>query len=131
MSMTKAEAKTSLTIAGGDLHWLMGLVQKVQDSFSVTVVHHPNALSTITVDSEGRRQAAIVELHTGDSAIDVRHFLERSPGVRVTFVADEMPLRHAVARVIRERGHAVVSRREPAFIIAATVAALMASREAT
>ena len=72
---------------------------------------------------------AIVTLSDSDSAIDVRALLDRSPGVRFVFVALAPPLRHAVARIIREAGHAVVSVDEPPLVVVATVAALMAREE--
>jgi hypothetical protein len=129
MTMTRSRAKPGLTIAGSDLSWLMELLQATQDTFTVTVVQTAHAISTQLIAREDESTAAVVELHPTSSAIDVRDLLDRSPNVRFVFIADVLPLRHAVARIIRERGHAVLARSEPSFVIAATVAALMAGRE--
>jgi hypothetical protein len=118
--------KVHLTIAGSDLGWLMRILQATQTAFSVTAVQASRPVLTLTFSKLGECQAAVVELHAESSAADVRDLLDRSPGVRFVFVADTMPLRHAVARVIREGGHAVISRADPPFVIAATLAALMA-----
>jgi hypothetical protein len=129
MTMTGARAKPGLTIAGSSLAWLMELLQVTQDTFTVTIVQTTHAISTPVIVRVDEPAAAIVELNPTSSAIDVRDLLDRSPGVRFIFIADALPLRHAVARIIRERGHAVIARNEPSFVIAATVAALMAPDE--
>jgi hypothetical protein len=107
----------------------MELLRVTQDTFTVTIVQTAHAISTQLIVREGECAGAVVELHATSSTIDVRDLLERSPNVRFLFIADALPLRHAVAHIIRERGHAVLARSEPSFVIAATVAALMAEHE--
>jgi hypothetical protein len=119
---------TQLTVAGGDLSWLMAIAHSARGAFGVTVLHRPRALSELTFEGEGNRsiQCAIVELDARTSAMEMHELLDRSPHVRFVFVVGQLPLRHTVAHVIRERGHAVVSRRDAPFVIVATAAALMA-----
>jgi hypothetical protein len=127
--MARAAARTSLTVAGGDLAWLMSVLQATQGTFTVTVVEDPHPVATRIFGDGCDPHAAIVEIDETSAATDVRALLERSPKVRFLFMVRALPLRHAVARVIREGGHAVLSRSERPFVIAATVTALMVERE--
>jgi hypothetical protein len=126
MTMTKSEPKTRLTIAGGDLGWLMSVLQPIQNTYAVTVVHTAHPILELGRERGDEPACAIVALSSHDSAMDIRDLLDRSPGVRFVFVAQALPLRPAVARVIREHGHAVLSSVDAPFLIAATAAALMA-----
>jgi hypothetical protein len=60
------------------------------------------------------------------SVTDLRDLFARCPGVHFVFVARTLPVRHAVARVIREAGHTVLARSESPLVIAATATALLA-----
>jgi hypothetical protein len=127
MTMARARAKPGLTIAGGDLAWLMDLLRVMQDTYAVTVVHTPRASG---MRADVQTGVAIVELDNRTSAPDVRDLLDASPGVRFLFIADVLPLRHALARIVRARGHAVLARNEPLVVVAATLTALLAEGEA-
>jgi hypothetical protein len=118
-----------LTIAGRDLGWLMAITQAAGRTFSVTVVHQTDPVGSLRVPRDGRPSCAIVELDEHASALDLRDLFARCPGVCFLFVAPELPLRHAVARVIRERGHAVVRRSESPLVVVATAVALRTERE--
>jgi hypothetical protein len=129
MPVTRSAAKPGLTLAGRDLTMLISVAQATGRTFAVTIAQQTDPVTSLTWPepvSEGR-EVAVVEIHDGDSSTDVHALLERSPGVRFLFLADALPLRHAVARVIRDGGHAVVPRTEPAFVIAATAVALLAT----
>jgi hypothetical protein len=129
MTLARARAKPALTIAGRDLGWLMSLLQATQDTFTVSVVQTTRAVATRLNVSNETVNGAIVQLDAASSAIDVRDLLDRSSGVRFLFIADHLPLRHTVARIIRERGHTVLARDEATFVVAATLTALMAEAE--
>jgi uncharacterized protein (DUF58 family) len=129
MTNAMTGTKVSLTVAGSDLSWLMDVVQAVQATYSVTAVQTPHPVSDLSPARSDQPSCAIVALSDDDSAVDVRELLDRSPHVRFVFVAQTLPVRHAVARVIREHGHTVLSCSEPALVIAATATALMTEPE--
>jgi hypothetical protein len=118
-----------LTIAGSDLSWLMSVLHATHGAFAATVVEMPHPVASLRLRDDEDRAGAIVQIGEDSSAIDVRALLDRSPNVRFVFVANALPLRHAVARVIRERGHAIVSRQDSPFVIAATLIALLAASD--
>jgi hypothetical protein len=130
MTSASVTAKATLTIAGPDLGWLMAVMQAAASAFSVTVVHETDPVRSLRVPRDDRPSCAVVELDEHASALDVRDLFARCPGVRFLFIASELPLRHAVARVIREQGHAWLSRDEIPVVIIATVTALLAERAA-
>jgi hypothetical protein len=116
----------SLTLVGNDLDRLMELVRITQNAYAVTLVHTSRPLCELHFAEGGMPDCAIVRLCSYDSAMDLRELFERAPGCRFVFVADELPLRHAVARVIHECGHVVVSRDDSPMVVAATATALIA-----
>ena len=118
--------KPHLTVAGWDLRWLMTLLTTTQGTYEVSAAHMAHPVSELSLLDQSAPSCAIVTLSARDTAMDVRELLDRSPRTRFVFVTDALPLRPAVARVIRERGHAVLSVDEQPFVIAATAAALMA-----
>lgn len=130
MTRTTDLTRTNLVVADSDLNWLMHVLQAAQNAYDVTVVQTARPVTSLKFSGEGV-SCAVVVLSSHDSAMDVRELLDRSPNVRFVFLADELPARPAVGRVIRERRHALLSRKEPPFIIAATAAALMAETGAT
>ena len=127
MTMAQPRTRTKLTVAGRDLGWLMALLQSAQDSFNMTLAHMSHPVMELTLPAATEHECAIVQLEPEDSALEVRDLLDRSPNVSFVFVADALPVRHAVARVIRERGQVVVSHRDAPFVIIATATALMAT----
>jgi hypothetical protein len=130
MTSTSVTAKATLTIAGPDLGWLMAVMQAAGRTFSVTVVHQTDPVHSLCVERDDKPSCAVVELDDHASVIDLRDLFARCPGVRFLFIAPELPLRHAVARVIRENGHAWLGRNELPVVIIATVTALLAERAA-
>jgi hypothetical protein len=122
-----ASGKPELTIAGTDLDWLMSVLLLAQDTYTVTALHLPDPVNELPRSNQGSPiSCAIVTLSVRDSSMDVRQLLERCPECRFVFVAETLPLRPAVARVIREAGHTVVSAQESPLVITATGTALMA-----
>lgn len=115
----------SLTVVGDDLDRLMELVRITQNAYAVTLMRTARPLCELQFPDDGSPDCAIVRLCSYDSAMDLRDLFEHMPACRFVFVADELPLRHAVARVIRERGHAIVSRDDSPMVIAATATALL------
>jgi hypothetical protein len=115
-----------LTIAGRDLGWSMAIMQAAGSAFSVTIVHESDPVGSLRVQRDDRPSCAVIELDEHASALDLRGLFTRCPGVRFLFIASELPLRHAVARVIRENGHAWLGRDESPIVIIATVTALLA-----
>jgi hypothetical protein len=126
MTMPTTEQHTRLTLADSDLDWLMTVLQTIRSTYAVSIVHTAHPVSELSRAGDTGAACAIVALSSHDSAMDIRELLERSPRVRFVFVAQALPLRPAVARVIREHGHAVLARNESPYVIAATAAALMA-----
>jgi hypothetical protein len=127
--MTTIRTETSLTVVGTDLRRLLTIMQAAGAAFAVTVVHTPHPTLGLQVRREQTPSCAVVELEPVASAVDVRALLDRSPGVRFVFLAERLPLRHAVARIIREAGHTVLERDDAPVVIAATVVALLAAHE--
>jgi hypothetical protein len=130
VTSARVTAKASLTIAGPDLGWLMAVMQAAGRAFSVTVVHESDPVHSLRVQGDDGPSCAVVELDGHASVLDLRDLFARCPGVRFLFIATELPLRHAVARVIREHGHAWLGRNERPVVIIATVTALLAERAA-
>jgi hypothetical protein len=108
----------------------MAIMQAAGTAFSVTVVHETDPVRSLRVHADDGPSCAVVELDEHASALDLRDLFGRCPGVRFLFIASELPLRHAVARVIRENGHAWLGRDEMPVVIIATVTALLAGRAA-
>jgi hypothetical protein len=127
--MTISRTETSLTVAGTDLTRLLTIVRTAGAAFTVTVVHTPHPTLGLRVRQDQTPSCAVVELEPAASAVDVRALLEGSPGVRFVFLADRLPLRHTVARIIREGGHTVLEREDAPVVIAATAMALLATHE--
>jgi hypothetical protein len=121
--------KASLTVAGTDLGRLLNIMQTAGAAFAVTVVHTPHPTLGLHVGAEHTPSCTVVDLEQTASTVDVRALLEHSPGVRFIFLAEELPVRHAVARVIREGGHEVLARDEASVVITATAVALLATHE--
>ena len=120
----------NLTVVGDQLDRLMELVRITQNAYTVTIVHTAEPLRGVRFAENGVPDCAIMRLTASDSAMDLRDLFDRMPGCRFLFVADELPVRHAVAHVIREHGQVIVSRDDSPMVIAATATALMAGMEA-
>jgi hypothetical protein len=108
----------------------MAIMQAAGSAFSVTIVHETDPVGSLRVQRDDRPSCAVVELDEHASALDLRDLLARCPGVCFLFIAAELPLRHAVARVMRDNGHAWIGRDESPVVIIATVTALLAERAA-
>jgi hypothetical protein len=119
-----------LTIVGPELSWLMEILRTTQGIYNVTIMHSARPLSELCFPEGGVPDCAIVRLSPHDGAADLRELFERAPRCRFVFVADALPIRHAVSSVIRECGHTVIGKAEPSLVIAATAAALMAEASA-
>jgi hypothetical protein len=124
-----AGTKASLIVAGADLRRLLTIMQAAAAAFAVTVVHTAHPTLDLKVTAQETPSCAVIELEPAASAVDVRALLDQSPGVRFVFLAEQLPVRHAVARIIREGGHAVLERDAAAVVIAATATALIAAHE--
>ena len=127
MTMTRAEA--DLTLAGTELSRLLPIMQAAGVTFAVTVVHTPHPTRGLKVRTAHTLTCAVVELGPQASSLDVRELLEHSPDVRFVFLTEELPLRHSVARIIREGGHTVLERDDAPVVIAATAVALLATHD--
>jgi len=127
--MMTMETDASLTVAGTDLSRLLPIMQAAGTAFAATVVHTRHPTLGLRVRMDQTPSCAVVELEPAASAADVRELLEHSPDVHFVFLAEELPVRHAVARVIRDGGHAVLRRDDASVVIAATAIALLAAHE--
>jgi hypothetical protein len=117
-----------LILAGADLSRLLRIMRTAGAAFAVTVVHAAHPTLGLKLSAEHEPSCAVVELEPAASVVDVRALLERSPGVRFVFLAENLPLRHAVARIIREGGHTVLGQDDAPVVIAATAMALLAAQ---
>jgi hypothetical protein len=127
--MTRQRSDASLTVAGTDLSRLLRITRAAESTFAVTVVHTRHPTLGLNVRIGQTPNCAVAELEPAASAVDVRALLDQSPDVRFVFLAERLPLRHAVARIIREGGHAVLARDDEPLVIVATATALLAPRE--
>jgi len=127
--MTTMGTDANLTVAGTDLSRLLTIMQMAGAAFAVTVVHTARSTLDLRVRTDKTPCCAVVELEPAASPLDVRALLEHSPGVRFVFLAEKLPVRHGVARIIREGGHTVLQRDDAPVVIAATAIALLATRE--
>jgi hypothetical protein len=123
-------APPKLAIVGTDLSRLLQFVRPLQSLFAVSVVETPRPLQASDMTPLHRSQVAIVEITHRDSAQDIHVLLDRMTNTRFLFLAETLPLRPAVARTIREAGHAVVSQDEQPVVVVSTVLALLAQTHA-
>jgi hypothetical protein len=128
MMRTAAVTRESLTIAGSDLGWLLSIAQSAGSGFAITAVHTSDPIGDAAY-GDGCA-CAVIELNQRASVVELRELFRRCPHVPFVFVA-ELPLRHAVAHLIREHGHAVLAGNESPLVIMATVAALLARDRAS
>jgi hypothetical protein len=125
--MTIIGTEANLTVAGRDLACLLAIMRAVGTAGAVTVAHTAHPTLELNVQTGEIPSCAVVELEPMVSAVDVRTLLDRSPGVRFVFLAERLPLRHAVARIIREAGHTALERDDAPVVIAATAMAVLAA----
>jgi hypothetical protein len=70
----------------------------------------------------------ITRLSAGDSVVEVRDLVFAAGAVPILFLADVLPLRAALARVIDAAGDAVLCESETTAVVEATLIALLARR---
>jgi hypothetical protein len=75
-------------------------------------------------------KAMLVTLDGLENVVDVRALLSRSPETRFVFIIPQMPPRAPLARVVREHGGVILSRREAPIVVVATFVALLAEAPA-
>ncbi|HEY8173822.1 MAG TPA: hypothetical protein VIH21_12115 [Dehalococcoidia bacterium] len=119
-----------MTIVGSDLSEPSRLASTLQGLFDPTIVYSPHPLSDAARAARWMPDCIIVPVTPQDSAIEVREMIEAAGTTRVLFLAESLPLRAPVARLIREASDAVVLRTESPTVIEATLVALLASPSA-
>lgn len=70
----------------------------------------------------------IVDLSQDDSVVDVRALIDAVPHTSILFLAERLPLRHAIAHCIVACHHAVLAASESQVVVHATIVALLAGR---
>jgi hypothetical protein len=116
---------------GVDYEILMELAIGLRSApYSVTVAESARPLARALQLVAHWPKAMLVMLEGPENVVDVRALLSSSPETRFVLVVPEMPPRAPLARVVREYGGVILSRRDAPIVVVATLVALLAKTPA-
>jgi hypothetical protein len=118
--------KQHVAVVGPDLDRVTSLGIALERAYDPAIVHSNRPLRDAARAAADAPACIIVTVTRADSVVDVRLLIDAAGPTRILFLAESLPLSHGVARLIRLAGHGVLDRREPAMVIEATMAALLA-----
>ena len=119
--------RRQVAILGTEFSEPSRLASSLQGLFDATIVYSEHPLSDAARAARWAPDCIIVPVTPRDSAIEVREMIAAAAGTRVLFLAESLPLRAPVARLIREASDTVVLATESPTVIEATLVALLAS----
>lgn len=126
--MSHSPRLCNLTIVGDDLAQIIGIGIAVKSLYNAYIVHTTVPISA-ALNTVGKSGCTIVRITSRDSIVELRNLIAAARPSTLLFLADQLPLKHSTARLIRTSGHAVLWQGEPAVVIEATVIALLARSE--
>jgi CheY-like chemotaxis protein len=117
----------NVILVGDDYEILMELAIGLRSTpYSVTVAESARPLARALQLAAHWPKAMLVMLEGMENAVDVRALLSSSPETKFVLVVPQMPPRAPLARVVREYGGAILSRRDAPIVVVATLVALLA-----
>jgi CheY-like chemotaxis protein len=117
----------NVILVGDDYEILMELAIGLRSTpYSVTVAESARPLARALQLVAHWPKAMLVMLEGMENAVDVRALLSSSPETRFVLVVPQMPPRAPLARVVREYGGVILSRRDAPIVVVATLVALLA-----
>ena len=118
-------SKQEVLLAGGDLVRLSEIAQLLRGSVVVTLLEEANPVESLLL-REASPEAAVVWLNADENVWEIGTLLQTHATTRFVFLARELPLRAAIARVIYRAGGVVLRAADNSLIIVATLTALLA-----
>jgi CheY-like chemotaxis protein len=121
----------NVILVGDDYEILMELAVGLRGTpYAVTVAESARPLARALQLVAHWPRAMLVMLDGLETVVDVRALLLSSPETRFVFVVQQMPPRATLARVVREHGGMILSRRDAPIVVVATLVALLAETPA-
>ncbi|MBI5288149.1 MAG: hypothetical protein HY873_04175 [Chloroflexi bacterium] len=128
-----ATAGTSreVTIVSTDATRSMSLAVALRGTpYDITVVGaRPSRSGLPDAAIHGAPAAIVMEIEAAPDVVELRSMLGQHPRSRFLFLAAQLPLRSAVARIIRDHRGAVLARSEPSIVVVATLVALLTGEQ--
>jgi hypothetical protein len=121
--------KQRVAVVGTDLDRVTSLGIALERAYDPAIVHSDRPLRDAARAAADAPACVIAPISHADSVVDVRTLIDAAGPTRIVFLAQSLPLSHGVARLIRLAGHGVLDRQEPAAVIEATMAALLAPHD--
>jgi CheY-like chemotaxis protein len=121
----------NVILVGDDYEILMELAVELRGTpYAVTVAESARPLARALQLVAHWPKAMLVMLDGLETVVDVRALLLSSAETRFVFVVQQMPPRATLARVVREHGGIILSRRDAPIVVVATLVALLAETPA-
>jgi CheY-like chemotaxis protein len=121
----------NIILVGDDYEILVELAIGLRSTpYSVTVAESARPLARALQLVAHWPKAMLVMLDGLENVVEVRALLSSSPETRFVFVVPEMPPHATLARVVREYGGVILSRRDAPIVVVATLVALLANTPA-
>jgi hypothetical protein len=118
--------KQRVAIVDRDLRRALIRGVTLQSHFEPTIVQSAHPLRDAAVHMRSGTDALLTLLDGSCSVVDVRELLGASPATPILFLAELMPVRATVARLIGGTGHAVMPLDASDVVVQATLIALLA-----
>jgi hypothetical protein len=121
----------NVILVGEDYEILMELAVGLRGTpYAVTVAESVRPLVRASQLVAHWPKGMLVTLDGLENVVDVRALLSSSPETRFVFIVPQMPPRAALARVVREHGGVILSRRDAPIVVMATLVASLAETPA-
>lgn len=122
------QSKVRLVIVGSDFRKVLAHGIAMRSTFDAAMVESFQPLRDAIEVLRQQPDCIITHIAGDQSVVDVRDLVSAANSVRVLFLADALPLRSAIARIITGAGHAVLPESEHTAVVEATLVALLAQR---
>jgi hypothetical protein len=122
---------SNVILVGDDYGMLMELAVGLRGTpHAVTVAESERPLARALQLMTHWPKAMLVMLDGLETVVDVRALLLSSPETRFVFIVPQMPPRAPLARVVREHGGVILSRKDAPIVVVATLVASLAETQA-
>jgi hypothetical protein len=122
---------SNVILVGDDYGILMELAVGLRGTpYMVTVAESERPLARALQLAAHWPKAMLVMLDGLETVVDVRALLVSSPETRFVFIVPQMPPRAPLARVVREHGGVILSRKDAPIVVVATLVASLAETPA-
>jgi hypothetical protein len=127
-SMSRPGRKPRLVIVAPDLKQVIARGIAFEELFEPTMVQSAHPLADATRLMLDHPDVILTRLAPADSIVDVRVLTNTARSGSILFLAEAMPVRAPIARVIAESGDLVLDDAQPVAVIEATLIAMLATR---